>query len=562
MYETKSSGPKRIDESKIQRLQKQAASMKNDRALFEAEWKSIEEFVMPGVCEWSRSESKQPPKTPDKIIDDTPVDCIEVLQAGLTSHVTNPARKWVDPTLQDKTMAREEVNREWLSHVQEQMLEGHRSSNLYSVLPQAYGICAAYGAILFEEDSEDSFRFYSLPVGSYWISQNARGVVDCVYREIEMTVRQVFERFGYDGMSEEVQRKFDDKSYDEPVAICHMVYPNEKHDPKSPFAKHFKYASCYWEEKRTDGVFLSESGFRTFPILVGRWSVRGRAAWGIGLGRRLLPLSRALQMYERKVAQAVSKEVSPPLQAPTSMAGMEISTAPDAINYVDEIAGRNGIRSLYERGTFQMQNVEAKMAQLRAQMKRVTFYDLFLLMTQETRSNVTAEEIRARLDEKILAIGPVLERLVDDILDPLFARALDILMDQGRINEPPPEIVGMPMAVEYSGALAQGQKLLGLAPIDRFLAAADRLGQRDPRAYDTLNAEATLREYADLLSVPNRILNSRQQVAAIQEQRAKAAQSQAANESLAQGAQAAKMLSETDTTAGALSDLIQMQTGL
>jgi hypothetical protein len=563
MYSTTT---KSRNETKMAHLKRMGAQLESERSSWEDLWRQIEEYVRPDVCEWSDSDANRGNVKPsfDKIIDDTPIDCINVLAAGLTSHVTNPARKWVDPTLQDKELARDEEVRDWLDHVRDQTLEAFRSSNLYSVLPENYAIAAAYGtsAMIFEEDQSDAFRFYVIPVGSYWCSTNSRGVVDCVMRKFTMTSRQLIDRFGEKNIPKEIR---DDvaanTSTEKSHVVKHFVYPNSEYDQKSLDPRKKMYASCYFLEKNTDNSFLSESGFDEFPILVTRWSVTGRNVYGNGVGKQILPHSKMLQSYERKTAEACAKDVNPPLQAPSSMAGQALTTVPGGINYFDEAGGRQGIRSIYERGTFQTDKIEVKMEKIRYRIRRATFYDLFLLMTQEQRSNVTAEEIRARLDEKILAIGPVLERLVDDLLDPLFARALSILMRRGTIRPPPEEIEGAPMAVEYAGALAQGQKLLGLAPLDRFMSVVERIAQRDPSVVDIVNSDATVTEYADLLSVPQRLLNSAEVRQEIRQRRAAAASAKQQAEVLAQQANAARTLSETDTSSGALADLIQSQTG-
>ena len=70
-------------------------------------------------------------------------------------------------------------------------------SNLYQALPQVYGHEGVFGTgcMLVQEDTEDLFRCYVQPVGSYSIGLDSRLLVNTFAREFRWTVRQVVERF-------------------------------------------------------------------------------------------------------------------------------------------------------------------------------------------------------------------------------------------------------------------------------------------------------------------------------------------------------------------------------
>jgi hypothetical protein len=50
---------------------------------------------------------------------------------------------------------------------------------------------------------------------------------------------------------------------------------------------------------------------------------------------------------------------------------------------------------------------------------------------------MTAREVAERHEEKLLQLGPVMERLQDELLDPLIRRAFGILWRGGYLPEPP-----------------------------------------------------------------------------------------------------------------------------
>ena len=85
----------------------------------------------------------------------------------------------------------------------------------------------------------------------------------------------------------------------------------------------------------------------------------------------------------------------------------------------------------------------------RQQAVRAAFYaDLFLMATQlqDVRS---ATEIAERRDEKLVMLGPVLERLHDDLLEPLIGRVFQIMARAGEIPPPSPALDGLRLQPEY-----------------------------------------------------------------------------------------------------------------
>jgi len=97
--------------------------------------------------------------------------------------------------------------------------------------------------------------------------------------------------------------------------------------------------------------------------------------------------------------------------------------------------------------------------------------------------------------------------------------------------------------------MAQAQKLIGIGGIERFVGFVGNLAQMRPDALDKADIDQAIDEYGDMLGIPSKIIVPDEQVAAIRQQRAQQQQMQQAAEmapALAQGAQAAKALSETN----------------
>ena len=65
-------------------------------------------------------------------------------------------------------------------------------------------------------------------------------------------------------------------------------------------------------------------------------------------------------------------------------------------------------------------------------IQRAFYEDLFLMLANSDRRQITAREIAERHEEKLLMLGPVLERIHGELLDPLidvtFARCLSAVI--------------------------------------------------------------------------------------------------------------------------------------
>lgn len=556
-----------LSETFKERLESIRGQLKTERASWETWWKDADQYVLPDRCQWSTAEHGQAKADSyAKIIDDTPVRAIRTCASGLHSGITNPARPWFELTIADKVLAELPAVRAWLEECRDRLLEAFRASNLYTSLPITYGNVAAFGidALIMAEDDEDIFRFENLAIGTYWLSTNAKRRVDCLVREFTMTVRQVVEQYGYDECSDTVRASWDNKSYEQPVEVVHTVCPNADYNPRGILSREKRYVSIYYEAScaKKAGA-LSVKGFDNFPALCPRWEVTGRNAYGQGPGKQIRGHAKALQAYKRSIDKGVGKMADPPLTAPSSLQGKTVTQVPGGITYYDERAtGVPKVEPLYDTHTFPIEKVYPLIQDARGQINAGTFSDLFLMIANSDRRQVTAEEIRAKQEEKLLQIGPVLENLNDELLDPLIGRGFGSMLARGMLPEPPPEIQGQKLVVRYVSMMAQVQKMLGLGALDRLLGQIGTVAGIKPDVIDNFDADKVALEYHDMLGVTYRVLRTPEERDALRQQRAQAQQQQAAVEQQVQQAQAAKLLSDADTGGqNALTDLIRAQTG-
>lgn len=537
--------------------------LETERSSFLSHWRSLGDYILPRRPRFTVTDVNRGDRRNNNIVDSTAVQAARTLRSGMMGGITSPARPWFKLTTSDAELSEYSSVKEWLFTVSQRMNTVFTVSNLYNTLPIIYGDMGVFGtaAMLIEEDLEDGIRTYPFAIGSYMISNNHKMKVDTFFREYQLTVRQLVEKFGtkdgkWDNISKHVKNLWDQGNYETWISICHVIRPNEMYDPKRLEAKYKKYSSVYYEagsqvngsqnymDPTMDNIYLRESGYDYFPVLAPRWEVNGEDAYGTNCpGMEALGDIKQLQLGEKRTMQAIEKMINPAMTGPTSLMHRKASILPGDITYVDPKDPSSGFRPVYQIDP-RIQELELKQQQVRQRISRAFYEDLFLMLANSDRRQITAREIDERHEEKLLALGPVLEQLNQDLLDPLIDVTFNYLNKQGRIPPPPDEIQGSELKVEYISVMSQAQKLISIAGIDRFTGFVGSVVNQtqDMSILDKVNADELVSTYADITGVEPGILRSEEEVAAIREGRQKAQQQQQAAQNMQQMAGAANSL--------------------
>ena len=547
----------------------------NERSTFKSHWRDLNDYILPRRARFFVSDANKGDRRNLKIIDSTATLAARTLRSGMMGGITSPARPWFRLTIPDAKLAENNEVKLWLHNVTQRMTTIFLRSNLYNVLPIIYGDLGVFGtgAMIMEEDFNNVLRFYPFPIGSYMVANDEKLMVNVFMREFRMTVRQVVNRFGrdpqnpknikWDNISSHARSLWNTGNPEAWMDIVHVITPNEKYDPNRLESKYKKYISVYYEQgfagnnqtgMHNLGVdetkFLSEKGYDFFPVLCPRWEVTGEDVYGTDCpGMTALGDIKQLQSVEKRSLLGIEKMVNPPLIGPTAMRNSKVSVLPGDVTYVDVREGLQGFRSVYDV-RFDVQKTEGKQDQTRQRISRVFYEDLFLMLANSDRRQITAREIEERHEEKLLALGPVLEQLNQDLLDPLIDNSFKIMADQGLIPPAPDQIRGSELKVEYISIMAQAQKIVGIGGIDRFVNFAGQIAASAPTVLDKIDGDQLLDIYADLTSIPPGIVRSDEAVAQIRQQRADAQAKEQQQIQQAQNVENAKKLSETKTSGG------------
>lgn len=530
-----------------ERVQQQAA-----RGPYLAAWRDLTDFISP----WSSAffaDTKRAKNHALKILNPMAVIARERLVSGLQAGMANPSRPWFKIRLQDAELHQSTAVKQWLYDVEGVLREIIASSNIYNTLPNVYDAMITYGigALLLLEDRDTVARAYSFPVGSFSVGADQRGRVCWLISQETMTVFQVVSEFGLDAVSTRVKGLWDKGQYEDKVEIVHSIGPSPWRDETKLSSWHKPYHSIYYElgDKDTSSL-LRQEGFDEFPVMVPRWSCFGRDLYGYGPGMVALGAVKQLQQMTLQGLDVTEALVNPSLVADSVLlARGGASRRPGETTYVDGLGSMQhaAIRPLMPAHT-DASWFETFYRRSEEVINRAFLTDVLMMLTTTGTSGMTVPEIEARNSEKLMVLGPMLERCNEELFDPLIYRVFNLALRNGKIPLPPEELHGQSWSIEYTSIMAQAQKTIGINGIHQLTAYVGNVATFQPNILDRFDGDSALEEVSTMLGTPPKLVRSDEDTDAIRQARAQQQQEQQLMQmapATAQAATAAKTLSDT-----------------
>lgn len=516
-------------------------------------WSDLAEFILPRRSIWLTQSTGGNPSPNNMtrgrainsaIADPTATLATRVCAGGLMSGLASPSRPWFKMVPAIKKAPIDAAGQDWMDETQDRIYTVLAGSNFYNGFAQECEDLVVFGSgpSIIYEDERDLIRLYNPAVGEYFLASDSTNRITGLYRLFVMTAAQMIDFFGVDDCPADVQNAWRDKGNQLEVErlIGHAIEPNfgvgAANAGRVP--GNFTWREVYWVYGGQSNTPLSTRGFVDQPFTAARWATQSNDAYGRSPGMDVLPDVMQLQVMTRRMAEAIEKQVRPPLIGDMSLKNQPSSTLPGHLTYVANLGPGTGMRSIYEVNP----DVAAMAANILAIENRIKvglFNDLFLMLEQAPNAKMTAYEVAQKLQEKLQVIGPVIEGLLTESLKPKLKRVYSIMRRKGMIDPPPPSMHGMPLDIEFVSMLALAQKASATGGMERLIALVGNMMAVFPTVKDNVDSDAFLREYNDLLGNPGKILLGPEQVSQVRQQNAQAAQQQQNTAHLTALAQAA-----------------------
>lgn len=554
----------KIDSNVLASKKRFLQALRTERLPWWEHWREIANYFLPRRYIWlqspaeaSRIKSKSP-----FILDGTATKAARTLAAGMMNGITSPARPWFKLRVSGFQDELDHESRVWLDEVQKRMLQVMAESNFYNAMAVLYLDLTVFGTgvILIYDDEESVIHCWNAALGEYYLAQSPQLRVNTFAREFTYTVKQTVDLFGIDNVSHTVREAYNTggERLMQQVAITHLIEPND--DRKGSLPAAFAYREYFWEggspalgaanvtSSSTPGdQVLLEKGYYDLPVIAPRWELIANDVYGTSPAFDALPDVIQLQHETKLKAQGLDKMVKPPVIADIQLQNKPTALMPNGITFVHGV-NNVGVKPIYTVNP-PLAEMTADINDIRARIRETFHNDLFVMISQ-LETVRSAAEIDARREEKLVLMGPVLERFENEALDPAIRRIYGIMERRGLIPEAPRQIQEAELEIQYVSILTTAQSAVSAIPTERLLGLAGNLAQLYPEVLDIINFDESVRGYAEAIGVRARDLNSRESTDTQRQARAKAQDQQQGVAMAGEMAQGAKLLSETDVGGG------------
>ena len=548
--------------TKRQQLLTRWGHLRSERATWWSHWQEVTTYLLPRNGRYFEQDRNKGHRRHNSIYDNTGTRALRTLGAGMMAGATSPARPWfrlatADPELNSYTPVKL-----WLNDVTERMQLVFTKSNTYRTLHGIYEELGAFGTAgsIILPDPKTSIHHYPVTIGEYAIATDYQGRVNTLYREFQKTVGEVVREFGYNNCSTSVKNLHDRGSLDQWITIVHAIEPRDdrERDFKKKDNMNMAYKSCYFEVGGEGEQVLRESGYKDFPAVIPRWGIAGGDIYGNSPGMESLGDIKQLQHEQLRKAQGIDYQTKPPLQVPSYLKNRDVDSLPGGVTFID---GQQGKIETAFNVNLNLQHLLMDIQDVRQRINGSFYADLFLMLANATDTRMTATEVAERHEEKLLMLGPVLERLHNELLDPLIDNTFNRMIEADLIPPAPEELQGMELNVEFVSMLAQAQRAIGTNSIDRYVNNMGMVAQMKPDVLDKFDSDAWADGYADMLGVDPKLVVGGERVARIRQERAQAQQAMAQQEAQQRAVENAVKLNDSKTGDPSMMDMMNQFSG-
>ncbi len=544
-------------------------SLKTEYSSFRSHHKDLSDMVRPRRGRFTledRNKGDISKHRANSIINSRAGWALRTATAGLLAGTMSPARPFFAFETEDPDLMKFGPVKDWVAGHERLLRKILNQGNFYNMAPLMISELLLFGTgcMTHVEDMADIARFFTHTAGSYMISQNDRYRVDTIAREFQMQTGQMVKMFGIDAVTASVRGAWNKGDYDTWHTVRQLVEPNPNEDLRRANSKFKPFRSVYFEPSESELGLLSTKGFDRFPAYCPRWETTGEDIYATDCpGMTALGDIKSLQVAEKRKAQGVDKMVNPPLQGPPSLATIPVSSLAGGLTIYQSSGEQGSLKPIYQ--------VEPRVNELRAdigaienRIDKAFFVDMFLAISQaegvQPRNQL---DLMQRNEERLLQLGPVLERVHNEWLDDMIDRLSEQAMQRGLVPEAPEALQGKKLKLRFISSLAMAQKAVAVQSIERTAGFVGQLAAIKPEALDKFDADEAINTYGAAIGAPSEIILGDDEVQAIRQQRAEAeakAQQAAMDQQIAEttaiGAGAAKDLASADTSGkNALTDL-------
>lgn len=507
------------------------------RAVLEGYWlntfREVRRYVMPSVSYDAKSEGGI---RGQEIFDTTAIEARERLAAGMYNWMAPPDKRWFELLPQDDRLQQDEEVKEYFAQVTKRISFAMANSNWASVLIEALNnLACGFDGIVYCEDGgvETALKFRSFAVETVCYSEDATGKVDTVFRELEMTARQLVQQFEAEDLPETIRNAAaDPKKKDQKFKILHAVFPRENRDERMADNKNMPIVDVYIDLQSKK--VIHEGGFEEHPFAVCHFYKADNETYGRGPGVNRLPSIKMLNRMVEAYILLSEHQADPSWLLPDgSLVDKEFKKGPGSVNFYKPDLTNAKPEMIPHGGNLAQlfQDIEAE----RQKIKIGFFWDIFDPLGD--LKQITATEAEIRNEGKMIPFAPIAGNLHSELFKPIISRVFGILQRRGMLPELPVKLAENPdYKIEFVSKIALSIKKIESLGWLQTEASLANIAQMNPEVIDNFDLDEITRNMAMVNGVSPEWIRSVKDRDQIRAERAQATEQAQAQQMLMDGA--------------------------
>lgn len=489
------------------------------------------------------------------ILDNTATLDGQTCSGGIMTVCTDPDRQWLKLGAPPGIEV-DRAGQMFFDELTERLRFIQDETDFYISLNQFYEDLVFFGTgvVMDYEDHENIFVCRNPCAGEFCLAAGANNEDQSLYVEERRTVSQIVEMFGLEQCPEAIRNQWYQKggALEQEHIVGHALEPNFSVGADTDAGRlpgMFTWREVYWLIGKCGTSPLSVAGFIEMPFAAAQWHRVSNDPYGNGPGSTTLGDSIELQILTARQAELVEKIARPPMTAPVSLKNEPHSIKPDQTTYYDASTGVPQFKPTFEISPQALAAVTGAIATVQDRIHRGMHADLFRMIQEltdrATGNNVTATQIDALREERLMQLGPVIGRVYRYGIRPRIKRQLAIMRRRGLFPKIPQSLRGVPAQIEFVSMLTLAQRAGAVSSIERTFSFGQAIYAEFPESKDVYDPDEAVREVASLRGAPSKITRAANDVKKIRAARQAAMQQAQAGQTAQAAVQGAQTLSQT-----------------
>lgn len=518
----------RLDPTKLRKYFNQAKLEKDN---FDRLYEMVSFYVIPHAYDYHTSVDAGPsytnPSFRSQAYTSAPTLFAHTFASALLGMMFSPNQDWLILEAGEVSERKKDLVKAWMQQASEAVMEYQAlpKSNFYPAVHEALWELVVYGqsGVMADRNKNNHLKFKSVSIRNTYVTLDADQEVDTVYRRSRLTKEQILKKWpepkqgSYKGTKLDLENlTFSTKQ--EHFNVIHAVMPREGGrlfgmDFEKPFMSVWFLEEALSPNPEDDPV-LSIQGLDYFPYANPRFSLLPEESYGRGAGVWASSDMAMVNEISKDLTKAIQLKAVPPMGVVDRSLVEPLDMSPFAQNTIrpSTLSPRESIFALGQDGdpSFGLELLERHVQQIGQ------FFMMDKLTVPQKSAEMREVEFLGREQESMRELTPLMQRLHNELAEPLVMFTINYLIETGRIPEPP---VGVSLVnIKFNGPLVQAQRNFDTESIiDYFQRFIVPLAQADVGVLDLFKIAAISDYISDKRNFPVKLTRTEEELAQLQQ---------------------------------------------